>query len=374
MALMNQLHIEKDYSESIGGVCMGLPGSRFIGSTVTTSVTAADAKHGVEVYQSDVYSPTITAATGTRTYCLPLVGLLGSVSKYVPLHKIGQGGNGLLLRITLADPNMVLKTTLGMNGWTYDNQEADITTAKAFTYTAANFAIWGQCVQFSDIFNNMFDQVMMAGGVTLDYQTVVHQRYPIAVNSQSLSIPIAGRYKSIKSVFAVFRTTAALTSDTPEVTKISTRTHNQITKYQWRIGDSLYPAQKVNTDARDSSQALWELLKAAGYSCGKLGARGSGISNSNYYINDFTASVRSQDAGTVNALVTKPGFGCRYAIGLDLESFVGEKLESGLNTSDFGTQMYLDLESTNTYASVCDIYLIVDSLYHVGPEGISVSK
>jgi hypothetical protein len=106
MGFLADYQLPVSYRTSVGNAIMGYGEARYTGATQAVLPVAGTFEE-VEVYPSmDTKTPTI-ANNAFRTFCVPLLGLLGA-DKYIPLKYIA--GGGIVLELTLAPAGVALIT------------------------------------------------------------------------------------------------------------------------------------------------------------------------------------------------------------------------------------------------------------------------
>jgi hypothetical protein len=375
MAVMQDVVYSEEFKNSIGGVSQGCSQTRWVGNTTNDDVAAVAVGRYYPVAVSkdqDLAGVVMTVgAANARTFTLPLLSILNA-EKYIPLHKISRGGRGLTLKLTLAPARQCIRTSVGTQALAVDQAAANI-----LAYSISNCTFEGMVVNFGDNFNAQFDQVMSGGGVSLHLSNWTHQRVPLNAGA-SQSLAISARYKSIKSIIVVLRSTAELITARSDHYRVASRSTMATTSYQWRIGSELVPSKRVEISARNPGRAMHELLRAFGYSAGKIhGSRGSGITVDNYYLPEFVEGTQTGQtaiaAGAAGITTNNAGACSKFAIGIDLESYVNENLESGLNSSDTMLPIFLELIGT-IVAGSADVYINFDSIYNVSNAGVTMAS
>jgi hypothetical protein len=336
MSLLSDCQLPKTYRNSVGSVTMGYGTDTYVASNIG----------GAQVMiNPDLEGYTHEAVAGEDiTFCIPLIGLLSS-EKYLPLQKIR--GSGLVLQMTLN----------GMN-------DAVIGTANAAVSWEISKAVYvGRLVNFDGKFLDAFDQVMAAGGIEIASPTYHNQ----VTNSQTgdYSVNISARSRSIKSVFAIQRSVAALTHIDTTVPRTDARAYDDISQYNFKIGSIMYPQKPIAVEQGDAAEAFLELHKALGLQLNHT-TSGTIMHYGNYTTNEYTPAV----AGDGAAVFAEPAYRCKFAIGMDFESMApGSGLENGVDTASNNLAFSLDVKRTGVVPIQIDVYVLVDQFVKIQPDG-----
>lgn len=248
------------------------------------------------------------ATAPSRTYCLSLVSMVGSLGgqNYIPLFEMTSAP--LTLNIQLV--NSALKflcsaSALASNGFTISNVE-----------------FVGSFIELSDSSINVIRESLM--GEPLQYVVQSYANYTTTYNlpnsTTSVSLPVSAKYASLRSLFAIMR--SADNGGTAYFSQSST--HFNISEWRIRIGSQLVPYKAPSTMAEHFA----ELLKAIG-----------SLSDLNHeptinWLNYATDSVPTVN-GETNLLIASSTRSNAFALGFDCEAYSGaskESLFAGMNT------------------------------------------
>lgn len=295
-------------------------------------------------------SPTTSGQVSTKTFCLNLFSLVGSLSgdNYLPLTELV--GAPLRVEITLKP-----------------SPEYCIASISALSTTSSDHKVSGtefiaSIIETSDDVNNAIRQANPNGFMisSVQYKMVQTDTKPLSSGSQNMvSTTIPARYRSVKSLFGLLRD-----SDKIGNTNYFSNSLNVmgVNSYQFRIGTQLYPQNPVV----DNSVAFLEAQKAMNGGINDLFTYNN-ITEKTYTLNTPT-QITTTNLNTSDAVS-----GC-YAIGLDLESYTGivnrSAMYSGTNLTS--TDCNLNINSTGLTANMrVNIVALIDSLYTFS-EGVAV--
>jgi hypothetical protein len=338
--LMDAQH-SKSWKQTTGSIMLGCS------AHISQSWRTNDAT-GVEVLTEEDADRTRNINTGTsQTFCIPLIGLLGS-DKYIPLLKLA---GGLNLQIELAAP-----------------RDAFFSSAAGDepSYSVSQVSYVARLVNFERDFMAQFDQVMNVGGVELASTTYSHYLTNVGNNAYNMNIPDKSR--SIKSIVAIQRPEAGLTSPDYTISRTDARDYDGVADIQFRVGPILYPQEKLRCELGDSSAVYAEFMKSLGQPPNASHHPGNSIDDFNY--TDVAYTPGSAGNATTLGNVRKCG---KFAFGLDFESFPANSgLECGINSRDQNLPITLEVGRTGTGAQRVDAWVMKDQLILFAPNGALV--
>ena len=276
------------------------------------------------------------AIGGNATYCLPLMSsIIGQMNnKYLPLFLTGD----IQLEIELHARPMTVAANANALIWSVDNVE-----------------LHTQLIEFSSEVNNTLRAIASTSGLYI--HSTSWKYFPSnCVAGASNNLMINERLRSVKTLLFGFRNQSV-----PADTTLATmgRSANNLTGYQLKIGQNLYPPQAIlgtGNGAGAVSEFYSETLKAVG--C-YANSHNSGIINTTNYI------VNTVALGGVPATIGKAVYG------LDLDAFTKQNIESGVNTI-LDNPLNLILSHGNVAGSEacgCDMYLLHDQILVLQPDG-----
>ena len=290
---------------------------------------------------------TALGATSTRQYAVPLISGLFNMDKYLPLVLMNAG---VTIELHLAERNQLGTMSADVNNdWSLSSVK----------YVA----------QLIDLDRSFYDRLRMmmesSGGVLqLHGQTWRHFQSSIPANADTqtstLNIPV--RVKSIKSIFTRFTKTAD--ENATQAYAVSVGHKQRIEQWQFKIGSVNYPASsvQVGTTGVNMGETYAELLKAFG----KYGA----IDHPSLALN---ATAWGNQNTSRSGAAADPV--CSFTIGYDFESFQKSALESGINTADRALPVSLEVNvDNNNNAFGAHSFVLADALFYVNLDGsVSVS-
>ena len=249
------------------------------------------------------------AVCPNRTYGINLMSYIGSLSgsQYIPLFEMTSAP--LTLEIQLVDTALKFLSCA-------------VALAAGNSFTISNVEFIGTFIELSDESINIIRQSQ--GGQPLQY---VMQQYAnvqgsatLATSATSVSMPVAAKYASLKSLFCIIRGNAG-----GALTFFPYSSHSfGLTDWRIRIGSQYLPAKAPTTTV----EHYCELLKAIG-SISDLNHEPS-INFYNY--NSELIPVANAEAAAAIASSTKSN--C-FALGFDVETYSNsnkDKIFAGMNT------------------------------------------
>ena len=269
-----------------------------------------------------------------KTFAVPLMSsILGTSSKkYLPLFLTGP----ILLEVEISSDGV------------YTSDDAELRA----NVSIKDVELHCEIVEFDQSINDALKSVALSSGIYLHGTSWRNYQRPID-NQPSQNLMINERLKSVKSFIMTFR----LPPDTSTKRTLS-RIFKGLTSLQLKVGDMLIPQQPISTAAAgdpNGVEFISELLKA-------VGTYGSTL-NGGSVIN--AASWIKADAG----LAASAG---RYCVGIDLDNFKSQDVESGVNMV-LNSPMNVMFTGT-ALAVICDIYLLYDCLYALRPDGTFTAR
>jgi len=278
----------------------------------------------------------------TRTYALNLMSYVGSMSagKYIPLFEMTSAP--LSLEVTFV--SSALKFLCVAAGLAAGNN-----------FTISNVEFVGTFIELSD---EAIATIRASQGgqplqyVIQNYSNINYSGTVASASSTSLTIPVAAKYASLKSLFCIPRRHAdgALTFFP------YSSTHFNINQWRVRIGSQLLPAKAPNTMVEHYS----ELLKAIG-SLSDINHEPS-INWYNYNAITPVANAETASAGDVTTRSM-----C-FALGFDVETYANadkDRIFSGMDTRNSDIFWNIDFLATAIGADVnvrFDIYALYDQV------------
>ena len=278
------------------------------------------------------------ATTIPRTYCISLLSILGSLSsnQYLPLFAMTSGGLRIEIQLTDSASKFVCAHK------------------KPASFSLNNVEYVGSFLELSDnsmeiINNSLMGQPLQY--VIPSYRNYVHT-HALPGSGAQINFPIAAKYSSLKSIFAVFRDSDEINNETHFPFSSSTFALSQ---YSLRVGSQLIPAKAPSTIAEFYS----ETLKAIG-SISDLSSHPS--------MNMFSYSPIFSTPNTETPILqSKTSCSNTFLIGLDLEVYANadkESIYSGMNTlqSDLFLQTVFANTGIDTPSLRVDTFVMYDSL------------
>lgn len=249
----------------------------------------------------------IGAVNPSRTYCITLMSLVGSLSsQYIPLFEMTSAP----LTVSLQLVSSVFKF-LNVN-----------LALASDSFTLSNVEFIGSFIELSDDSISIIRNSL--GGSPLQYVIQSYANYPanatLPNSNTSVSLPVPAKFASLRSLFCIMRSKAdgALT-----FFPLSS-THFNIHDWRLRIGSQVVPYKAPSSMAEHYA----ELMKAIG-----------SLSDANHEpsINVYNFAVDSiplANDETATAMVAKTKSNC-FALGFDLETYANsdkDKIFAGMNT------------------------------------------
>lgn len=321
-------------SDTIFGLTFATTGTAnvFVIGGISFTLGTASAARIFNYSTNNALAAVPLAAGASRVFCVPLVTPLCKLNQLWPALLVG--GQGCVIQITCAlNADAVFFQSSGTPDYIVDGVEVS-----------------APVINMSDaMVQNMRQALMSTGSLSMssvDFQNFV---YPYSSGTSALSIPIAMRARSLKSVYFFAQSTQSAANY--NIPRTSARENIGITSIQLRIGSALYPSSAIQVSTTNVAEAVMELVK----SVAKLNdiRLGSAIDYSNF--------LASQEDGG------------QALYGIDLEAFVGE-IEAGLDTSTNALQMSLELTCAPTAAAgQIQTYCFFDDALSILPNGSVVA-
>jgi hypothetical protein len=293
------------------------------GALATTVYGVAEPLHcGEKLHAAQLADGDVTTA---RTFCIPLMNFLSYSEKYCPLYAMT--GSPLRVEIQLVD-----------NPLKMCNSEQALTT-----FAVSNVEYIGNFMELSD---SGMEKVQLASGpqmkwVVQDWRSYSHTA--TIADGAELSVPIAAKFNSLRSLMTSYRTKAA-----GAVTFYANGSHHLgLQSYTVRIGSRVVPTKAPAT----KSEMFSELIRAFG-SISDLNHEPN-ISRAVY--SDVQAPVANDEGVAYPTVKTHQN---AFYTGLDLESYSNSGMGNvyqGMNTSTEDVFLTLNYASAGTTAGAVKI-------------------
>lgn len=279
------------------------------------------------------------ASSVTRTYCLNLISIVGSLcqNKYFPLFACGSAP----LRVEIWLQDQISKC-------------AYVTSDTGSTIQLDNVEFVASMIELNDMGMEIIRQSL--GGNPLQFVVPSYRNYqfvnPAVANNGSLNInvPIPAKFSSLKALYCSIRDKL----NTPTFFPFSSVTGGTFLNYSFRIGSLILPPKFPYSIA----ECYAELAKAM-----------SSISDINYLANvdmPYYGLSASIAPGDTTLGCTQTGSGCFY-IALDCENYPNASksdIFAGMNTN--ASDIYLNYVGTNSTGGAItlrfDAYALFDQL------------
>lgn len=263
----------------------------------------------------------VMAQNESRLFEIPLLNVFSWLNCYTPSFALG--GQGVIFELQLASNRDVFCPC-------QNNTQP--------TYSLSNVALLAPCIEFDSQVYGAFNQmVQSAGSVSLSTVSYENQVYPVANATNSLSVPLSFKKKSLKAIYAFVIPSAAA-----GIRTCSSREFINISNCQLKLGSQYFPLQPINSP----ENALYETLK----SVNKL----SDVRNT-CIVDNYNWRQSGANGGV-------------FVLGIDLESSPLSFMENGVDNQETGQQMYLNLICSNALpASNLYIYAMFDSTLTILP-------
>ena len=328
---LEDLQVGNDHQQTISNITEGANGVR-------TNVSSNSYPHNQE-----------------RVFNLKLVTAFLNNEKYLPLNFIA--GGGIVLEIT----------------WAASPAECMyVLDADTPNYSISEVAYVGQVIEMNSEFNESFRALLETSG-GIDFHGATYREHTYAYQSSSnarISIPVAERAKSIKSMFLIQRIASDANNQfIGSGLAMSRRTINNLNSWQTKWGGAVYPASQVNIDPNNPGESLSELVKSI-TSLGNI-QQGSAM-NANNYTNNYLA-------GTPDVNV------CLGFIGLDVEAFANASsvTDVGIDSASLALPISWELQFGNMATVdangnpgssgatiVCNTYCLCDVIFTLDRQGL----
>ena len=340
--------LNKDYRSTSGSVMEGYgDGSVFKGAALINADDGAASEPVATIVASR--HPEVYMETGTtRVFCINILSGLLQANRYIPMLAL-RGSNGLQIELELADPKQCF----------VENTAIPVTGTPAYVMNGIEYH--AECVHFSNDFNQMFlNKLMSDGGLQIHgvcyNNSVAHFN---ATEGGQKYVGISHRFRSLKFLMGIMRDSIAL-SDIKK-RSLTHRLTNDLKAFHYEIAGSKYPEYAIECDV--STGKVGEAFAEIEKMFGKLGDR---LNSS--CIDRFNFAPRVSTANANSAAVNS-----RFIMGVELETYGHNNVESGIDTANGAPAMNLVVEcnSAGTYAAAStrlDSFACYDCLFQVNPD------
>ena len=279
--------------------------------------------------------PPITGIVPDRTYALNLLSYLGSLSgsQYIPLFEMTAAP--LTLEIQFVSSALQFLCCAQV-------------LAAGNPYTILNVEFIGTFIELSDESINIIRQSQMGQPLQYVIQSYANLTGSIPANTTSITLPIAAKYASLKSLFCQMRTNQA-----GAVTFFPySAEHNNLSDWRIRIGSQILPAKAPNTMVEHYA----ELLKAIGSL--------SDINHEptiNWY--NYAAAV-TPVANTESTSIASTTKSNSFYLGFDVETYSNsnkDRIFAGMNTLNSDIFWILNFSAV-TVALRADFFALFDQV------------
>ncbi len=302
--LLAKLCMDNQVSQSASGKQSIFAGAR---SDIPVVGTAATPLRTGAVVASSLAAATASTA---KTYCLPLISILGTLgSQYIPLFEMTAAP--LTLDLTLVDSIMKAMGCVDTAGGT---------TVSASTFQLSNVEFVATIIELADESINIIRGAQEGQPVqmVIPSWTRYSNTIPAIADNATYNIPIPAQFASLRSIFVAMR---------DKVNTVGFFSHSCVTynvaSYTFMVGAQQYPPKAPNTIPEFYAENVkaWATIGDLEY---------------NPAINYDAYSLNASAAMTATAAATSYEVkGGSFCIGLDLESYAGaakDRLFAGCNT------------------------------------------
>ena len=308
-------------------------------TSVTTTATACVMRNS----GASIFSKTADGVTTTKTYCLSLISLLGTLcsNQYLPLF--GATSAPLRTEIQLVS---VLQNALGYS-------------VALPTFTMSNVEYVGSFIELGDQAMRIIEESLE--GQPLQFCIPDYRNYQYnfsltgGVNTQ-VSMPIPAKFSSLKSLFVTVRDNTGAINYFP----FSCNGYGFV-NYYFRVGSQIMPTKLVET----KTEAFCELLKATATLSDILHTPSIDITSytddTNNRMTDI--AVGATDATKLLAFVTAQSNS--FYIGIDLENYSNapkDSIFSGMNTNTDDIFFTGTFKPTSTTTARFDSFALFDEV------------
>ena len=309
----------------------------------TTSVTTTATPCVMRNSGASIFSKTADNTTVTKTYCLSLISLLGTLcsNQYLPLF--GATSAPLRTEIQLVS---VLQNALGYS-------------VALPTFTMSNVEYVGSFIELGDQAMRIIEESLE--GQPLQFCIPDYRNYQYnfsltgGVNTQ-VSMPIPAKFSSLKSLFVTVRDNTGAINYFP----FSCNGYGFV-NYYFRVGSQIMPTKLVET----KTEAFCELLKATATLSDILHTPSIDITS---YTDDTNnpmtdIAVGATDATKLLAFVTAQSNS--FYIGIDVENYSNapkDSIFSGMNTNTDDIFFTGTFKPTSTTTARFDSFALFDEV------------
>lgn len=257
------------------------------------------------------------SSSGNGVFCVNLNSGVMTNNKWIPLELTG---GGLYFELTMSSSSQVVRTSAGTG-----------------SYSVTNARLTYDLLRLDPTTHEEMKKHYRDKGIKLYYSSWQHHPRVVQAGNTRETISITDRSRSARSVLVTMRPSANQNS---HAANGYTRTRNNLSEYQIKVGSSYVPAQPVRFLTSTSCASAWK--RAEQWQSGL--ARTSAITNAQY-VND------------------------KFFIAESLEAV--DEIISGSQHADDVQPIELLLNfSSSTAQAVVDVYVQHDVIVELSPAGV----
>ena len=311
-------------------ITSGIPNFNLASGTVVESISPVNANAGE---QTAIRGLSTIAPASSITVAIPLISSILQCDKYIPLQFLA---NSLTIEIYLEsnfyDAFMTTGVQAGVNMFQVQN----------VAYMANLITV------LDDKVDAMMRSMLASNGMMIktdDWTSSINSI--TGAGATRITNVIADRSQNLKSLVSVYKLPGTAICSGLNTYRLNT------TGFQYKIGNTYYPNQKVNVSPTNLVEAFCEMNKCFNQNLFSLG------------VHTYCDQASFSNNGTL--VLQQSQTGC-FSMCCDLESFQNQT-ESGMNTSSLQTNIQLIIDTTASVVSTLITFAHKDSVVIIRPDG-----
>jgi hypothetical protein len=293
-----------------------------------------------------------------HVFCINILSGIMQSNRYLPLLSM-RGSNGLQLEIELEDPNVCFVDAVAINNKASSDNTSSTLSTGAVGYTMDQIEYHAETINMGQEFNQGFLNMVLSQGLQIHCVGYNHNvaHYNGSVEGEH-HIGLSHRFRSLKYMFAILRAKGFENKiDNNSLTK---RLSNNVRSFRYEIGGSKFPEYDVNCQASDNGRFSAESFNQIELMTGKLGDR---LNSSCFNRYNWMPILTSKQATKNNVVDSK------FIMGVELETYGNNNVESGISTADGAPSMDLVLNGVASGLECrVDNYACYDFMLNVNPD------
>jgi len=342
--------LNRDYRSTSGSISEGYDDGFGYMAAQTQNVPSGKTQAYTEKMDGVVFDG---AADGTDyVFCINILSGIMQANRYLPLLAM-RGSSGLQLEIELEDPKVCF-----VDADHRTSTESDIVNCQ---YVMQDVEYHAETLHMGQEFNQGFLNMALSQGLQMHCVGYNHgvNHFDGSVGGEH-HIGLSHRFRSLKYLFSILR--AKGFENKLNNSAITKRLNNGVEAFRYEIGGSKFPEYDVNVKAAANGSGSAESFNQIELMTGKLGDR----LNSSIFTRYNWCPPLTKDEATKNNHIQS-----RFVIGVELETYGNNNVESGISTSDGAPSMDLVVKTSTDAANIearVDTYACYDFMLNINPD------